>query len=125
MPGPLHGFTIIEATQMVSGPLAAMVLADLGADVVKIEQPDGGDRYRYLGDRRGGISAAWANVNRGKRSVVVDLQRPAGAAVLKKLVADADVFLQNFRPGKAAKLDIDEASLRAVNERLVYVSISG
>ncbi len=125
MPGPLTGFTVVEATQMVAGPLAAMVLADLGAEVIKIENPDGGDRLRGVGHRRGGISAFWANNNRGKRSVVIDLQHPDGVAALRRLVEGADVFMQNFRPGVAERLGVDEPSLREVNPGLVYVSISG
>ncbi len=110
---------------MVSGPLAAMLLADLGADVVKIEQPAGGDRMRYLGNRRGGIGALWANVNRGKRSVCIDLATPAGVEIVKRLAATADVFVQNFRPGVVKRLGIDDDALRAVNDQLIYVSISG
>ena len=125
MPGPLHGFTVVEATQMVSGPLAAMLLADQGADVIKLEQPVGGDRLRYLGTRRGGIGAFWANCNRGKRSVVLDLQQAEGVGALRRLVERADVFLQNFRPGVADRLGIGEEALRATNPDLVYVSISG
>ncbi len=125
MPGPLEGFTVIETCQMVAGPMAAMLCADLGAEVVKVEQPNGGDRMRLLGHRVGSIGALWANVNRGKRSAVFDLQHPEGRALLRQLVATADVFVQNFRPGVAARLGIDEASLRAVNAELVYVSISG
>ena len=74
MPGPLQGFTVIEACQMVAGPMAAMLCADLGAEVVKVEQPRGGDRMRLLGHRIGSIGAAWAGVNRGKRDLVLDLQ---------------------------------------------------
>lgn len=125
MPGPLQGFTVVEACQMVAGPMAAMLCADLGADVVKIEQPRGGDRMRLLGHRVGSIGALWAGVNRGKRSLVLDLQHADGLVALNDLVAGADVFVQNFRPGVAARLGIDEASLRAVNPGLVYVSISG
>jgi hypothetical protein len=125
MPGPLQGFTVVEACQMVAGPMAAMLCADLGADVVKIEQPRGGDRMRLLGHRVGSIGALWAGVNRGKRSLVLDLQHAGGLVALNDLVAGADVFVQNFRPGVAARLGIDEASLRAVNPGLVYVSISG
>ncbi len=110
---------------MVAGPWAGTLLADLGAEVVKVEQPKGGDRMRLLGHRVGAIGALWANVNRGKRSVVFDLQQADGVALLRSLVAGADVFLQNFRPGVAARLGIDEASLRAVNPGLVYVSVSG
>src|SRR5213076_2928596 len=85
----------------------------------------GGDRLRYLGDHRGGMSALWANVNRGKRSVVLDLQQPSGAELLRRLVTHADVFMQNFRPGVAARLGIDAATLCSLRPELVYVSISG
>jgi crotonobetainyl-CoA:carnitine CoA-transferase CaiB-like acyl-CoA transferase len=121
----LEGITVVEACQMVAGPMAAMLCADLGADVVKVEQPKGGDRFRLLGDRVGGISSVWANVNRGKRSIVVDLQQADGLATLHDLIRTADVFIQNFRPGVAARLGIDDASLRADNPALVYVSVSG
>ena len=125
MPGPLEGVTVVEACQMVAGPWAASLLADLGADVVKVEQPAGGDRMRLQGPRVGGIGAMWANVNRGKRSVVLDLQQEEGSAILGELVARADVFVQNFRPGVTARLGIDEATLRARNPDLIYVSVSG
>jgi crotonobetainyl-CoA:carnitine CoA-transferase CaiB-like acyl-CoA transferase len=125
MPGPLAGFTVVEACQMVAGPMAAMLCADLGAEVVKVEQPKGGDRMRLLGHRVGSIGALWAGVNRGKRSLVVDLTREEGLAVLRDVVRNADVFIQNFRPGVAERLGIDESSLRAVNPRLVYVSVTG
>ncbi len=123
--GPLAGFTVIEACQMVAGPMAASICADLGAEVIKVEAPNGGDRMRYLGHRVGGIGALWAGVNRGKRDVVIDLQQPEGADLLRRLVAGADVFIQNFRPGVAARLGIDEPALRAVSADLVYVSITG
>ena len=125
MPGPLQGFTVVEACQMVAGPWAGTLLADLGAAVVKVEQPKGGDRMRLLGHRVGGIGALWANVNRGKRSAVFDLQQAEGLALLRSLVAGSDVFIQNFRPGVAERLGIDEPALRAVNPGLVYVSVSG
>lgn len=110
---------------MVAGPLASSLLADLGAEVIKIETPKGGDRMRLLGHRVGGIGAFWANVNRGKRSVVIDLQRPEGVAILRDIVARADVFIQNFRPGVVERLGIDEPALRAVRPDLVYVSVTG
>jgi crotonobetainyl-CoA:carnitine CoA-transferase CaiB-like acyl-CoA transferase len=125
MPGPLAGFTVVEACQMVAGPLAATICADLGAEVIKIESPAHGDRMRYLGHRVGGISAIWAGVNRGKRSVVVDLQRAEGVEIFNKIVSTADVFIQNFRPGVVERLGIDEPALRAANPELVYVSVSG
>jgi crotonobetainyl-CoA:carnitine CoA-transferase CaiB-like acyl-CoA transferase len=125
MPGPMAGFTVVEACQMVAGPMAATICADLGAEVIKIENPARGDRMRYLGHRIGGISAIWAGVNRGKRSVVLDLQRLEGVALFNTIVARADVFIQNFRPGVVERLGIDEPSLRAINPDLVYVSVSG
>jgi crotonobetainyl-CoA:carnitine CoA-transferase CaiB-like acyl-CoA transferase len=125
MPGPMAGFTVVEACQMVAGPLAATICADLGAEVIKIESPAGGDRMRHLGDRVGGISALWAGVNRGKRSVVLDLQRAEGLALFNKIVAGADVFIQNFRPGVVERLGIDEPSLRPAHPDLIYVSVSG
>jgi crotonobetainyl-CoA:carnitine CoA-transferase CaiB-like acyl-CoA transferase len=125
MPGPLQGFSVVEACQMVAGPWAGTLLADLGAEVIKVEQPRGGDRMRLLGHRVGSISALWAGVNRGKRSAVFDLQQADGVALLRSLVARSDVFIQNFRPGVAERLGIDEAALRAVNPGLIYVSVSG
>ena len=110
---------------MVAGPLAGTICADLGAEVIKIENPERGDRFRYLGDRVGGISAIWAAVNRGKRSVVIDLQRPEGIALFNTIVARADVFIQNFRPGVVERLGIDEPTMRAAHPDLVYVSVSG
>jgi crotonobetainyl-CoA:carnitine CoA-transferase CaiB-like acyl-CoA transferase len=125
MPGPLAGFTVVEACQMVAGPLAGTICADLGAEVIKVENPQHGDRFRYLGDRVGGISAVWAGVNRGKRSVVLDLQRADGTAIFSKIVAGADVFIQNFRPGVVQRLGIDEPAMRVINPGLIYVSVSG
>jgi crotonobetainyl-CoA:carnitine CoA-transferase CaiB-like acyl-CoA transferase len=125
MPGPLQGFQVVEACQMVAGPLAGTILADLGAEVIKIEAPKGGDRMRYLGHRVGGIGAFWANVNRGKRSVVLDLQQAAGVELFGELIARSDVFIQNFRPGVVERLGIDEPSLRAIRADLIYVSVSG
>ena len=110
---------------MVAGPMAAMICADLGAEVVKVEAPKGGDRMRYVGHRVGGIGAMWAGVNRGKRSAVFDLQQSDGVALLRDLVARSDVFIQNFRPGVARRLGIDEQTLRNDNPGLVYVSVSG
>ena len=121
----MDGFTVVEACQMVAGPLAGTVLADLGAEVIKIESPKGGDRMRYMGHRVGGIGAFWANVNRGKRSVVLDLQQAEAVEVFHDLIARSDVFIQNFRPGVVERLGIDEPSLREVRPDLIYVSVSG
>jgi crotonobetainyl-CoA:carnitine CoA-transferase CaiB-like acyl-CoA transferase len=124
MPGPLEGYRIVEATSMVTGPLATMMLGDQGADVIKVEPPGIGDVMRLLGTQRGGVSALWVNCNRSKRSVVLNLREKRGRELLHRLVATADVFVQNFRPGVVERLDIDEPSLRALRPDLVYVSIS-
>jgi len=124
MAGPLQSYRIIDMTSMISGPLGTMLLADQGADVIKVEAP-GGDHTRAAANRRGGFSASFLNNNRNKRSVVLDLKRPGGLAALLRLAAGADVFIQNFRPGVAERIGIGEAAVRAVSPQVVYVSISG
>jgi crotonobetainyl-CoA:carnitine CoA-transferase CaiB-like acyl-CoA transferase len=116
---------VIDTTQMISGPLATMLLADQGADVIKVEPPGAGDLVRHLGAARGGMAPTFATSNHSKRSIALDLKRPAGLAALERLVAGADVFVQNLRPGKAEALGIGEPRLRELQPRLVYVSISG
>lgn len=124
MTGPLQGHRIIDMTSMISGPLGTMLLADQGADVIKVEAP-GGDHTRAAANRRGGFSASFLNNNRNKRSVVLNLKRPGGLAALLRLAAGADVFIQNFRPGVAERIGIGEAAIRSVAPKVVYVSISG
>jgi crotonobetainyl-CoA:carnitine CoA-transferase CaiB-like acyl-CoA transferase len=124
VPGPLHGLRIVDLTQMISGPMATMVLGDQGADVIKVEPP-AGDLTRALGGAQRGMAPIFATTNRSKRSMVLDLKRAEGVAWLKRLVATADAFVQNFRPGTVERLGIDEPALRAVKPDLVYVSISG
>jgi crotonobetainyl-CoA:carnitine CoA-transferase CaiB-like acyl-CoA transferase len=121
---PLAGIRIIDLTTNMSGPLATMVLADQGAAVVKVEAP-AGDAIRSVGTGHAGMSAYFANNNRGKRSIAVDLSTDAGRHVVRRLAADADVFAQNFRPGVIERLGLDAKSLMAANPRLVYASISG
>src|SRR5215208_7201168 len=99
MPGPLNGYRIVDLTSNVSGPLATMILADQGADVIKVEAPGGGDSTRSGANRRGGFTAGFLNNNRNKRSIVLDLKNPGALEALKRLAAGADVFVQNFRPG--------------------------
>jgi crotonobetainyl-CoA:carnitine CoA-transferase CaiB-like acyl-CoA transferase len=125
MPGPLHGYRVVDLTSNVSGPLATMILADQGAEVIKVEAPDGGDHTRAGANRRGGFSAGFLNNNRNKRSIVLDLKDPRAKEALLRLAATADVFIQNFRPGVVERLDIGETAIRAVAPRIVYVSISG
>jgi crotonobetainyl-CoA:carnitine CoA-transferase CaiB-like acyl-CoA transferase len=110
---------------MASGPFATAILGDQGADVIKIEPPGKGDLIRHIGNSRGGMSAVFANLNRSKRSVVVDLRERRGVDLVARLAATADVFIQNFRPGVAQRIGIGETGLRASNPDLIYVSISG
>ena len=125
MPGPLHGYRVVDLTSMVSGPSATMLLADQGADVIKVENPQGGDHTRAAANRRGGYSASFLNNNRNKRSVVLDLKTPGGAAALQRLAAGADVFIQNFRAGVIDRMGFGEPAVRALAPDIVYVSISG
>jgi len=125
MTGPLHGYRIVDLTGMIAGPLATMILADQGADVIKVEAPGRGDQTRAAGNKSGGLSSSFLNNNRNKRSITIDLKQAEGRETLLKLAAKADVFIQNFRPGVVERLGIDEAAVRAVAPSVVYVSISG
>jgi crotonobetainyl-CoA:carnitine CoA-transferase CaiB-like acyl-CoA transferase len=119
MRGPLRGVRVLDLTSVVSGPNATMMLADQGADVVKVEAP-GGDIMR-----RGSVTPGFVSSNRSKRSIAVDLKRPTGAGILRRLIATADVLVQNFRPGVAERLGFGEEAARAIKPDLVYASISG
>jgi len=125
MDGPLEGYRIVDLTALVSGPIATMMLAEQGADVIKVEPPGQGDLVRAIGGARSGITPLFATSNRSKRSISIDLKQPEGVALLKRLVATADVFVQNFRPGTAERMGVGESALRAVAPSLIYVSISG
>src|SRR3984893_5011667 len=125
MPGPLTGYRIVDLTSNVAGPLATMILADQGADVIKIEAPDGGDATRAGGSRRAGFTASFLNNNRNKPAILLGLKRAAGHEAVLRLAARADVFVQNFRPGVAERLGVGEEAVRAVSPKIVYVSISG
>ena len=116
---------MVDLSVMISGPLAAMMLADQGAEVVKVESPGLGDLMRFLGSSKGGMTGIFVGNNRGKRSLVVDLKQPDGLDVLRRLVADADVLIQNFRPGAMERLGLGYDDVAAINPGLVYVSISG
>jgi crotonobetainyl-CoA:carnitine CoA-transferase CaiB-like acyl-CoA transferase len=118
---PYAGLRVVEFTHMVMGPTCGMVLADLGADVIKVEPP-GGDNTRQL---LGAGAGFFAMFNRNKKSVVLDLQTPQGREAALRLIATADVVSENFKPGTMKKLGLDYASLKALNPRLVYVSLKG
>ena len=127
MPGPLHGVRVLDFTGVVSGPFATMFLADQGADVIKIE-PISGDitrRSRAPIDKNGEFSSLFISSNRGKRSLSIDAKSASGLKVLAKLVAKADVLVQNFRPGTMERLGLGPDELRKRFPRLIYLSISG
>ena len=118
---PLEGLRVVEFTHMVMGPTCGMVLADLGAEVIKVE-PIEGDRTRHL---LGAGAGFFPMFNRGKKSIAIDLHQPEGAAVARRLAASADVVAENFKPGTMKKYGLDYAALSQVNERLIYVSLKG
>src|SRR5271166_535741 len=126
--GLLEGVTVLDMSQFLSGPFAALRLGDLGARVIKIERPDGGDLCRrlYLSDTEiGGDSTLFHAINRGKQGFAADFKNPADVAAVKTLIAKADVVVQNFRPGVIERLGLDYASAKAINPGIVYASITG
>lgn len=125
MPGPLDGVKIVDISAIIAGPMATGLLADQGADVIKVEPPGIGDLCRWLGPSRNGIGAMFAAVNRNKRSICLNLKDERGKAVLRELVKDADVFVQNFRPGAIQRMGFGHEALAALNPELIYVSMSG
>ena len=123
--GPLAGFRVIDVTSVVLGPYATQMLGDMGADVIKVEPPRGDDT-RWIGpSRTQGMGAYFANLNRNKRSIVLDLKQPAHKQALLRLAETADVFVHNMRPGAAQRLGLDYASIADRNPRIVYASASG
>jgi crotonobetainyl-CoA:carnitine CoA-transferase CaiB-like acyl-CoA transferase len=123
MTGPLAGIRVVDLTTVISGPVCTMLLSDQGADVVKVEPPGGDIARRTSGT--GEFTAMFVSSNRGKRSIALDLKQPAAREAVRRLIAGADVFVQNFRPGAMERLGLDEPAMRELNARLVYVSISG
>ncbi len=124
MPGPLDGIRVLDLTTMVSGPVATMMLGDQGADVIKIESPKG-DLMRHYGSIHKGMSASYLSCNRSKRSLCVDIKTPEGLEIVHKLVATADVLVQNFRPGAIERMGLGEDVCRGLSPRIIFVSISG
>ncbi|MCX7620080.1 MAG: CoA transferase [Acidimicrobiales bacterium] len=123
--GPLDGITVIDLTRVLAGPFCTMVLADLGAEVIKIERPGPGDDARAIGPFVNGISAYFASLNRGKRSVALDLEDAHDRARLETLLADADVLVENFRAGTMERLGLGWESVHERHPQLVYAAISG
>jgi crotonobetainyl-CoA:carnitine CoA-transferase CaiB-like acyl-CoA transferase len=124
MPGALDGVRILDLATMVAGPVATMMLADQGADVIKVESPHG-DLMRHFSRGRNGMNAAFLSCNRNKRSLVVDLKSADGLEIIKKLIATAQVLVHNFRPGIAERIGLGEDVVRAIRRDIVYVSITG
>jgi alpha-methylacyl-CoA racemase len=122
---PLAGLKVLDLSRLLPGPYATLVLADLGATVDKVEEPDGGDYIRQMPPLREGESALFLGLNRNKRSLTLNLKTPEGRDALKRLVRGYDVLVESFRPGVMDKLGLGEAALRAENPRLIYCAISG
>ncbi|WP_020400915.1 CaiB/BaiF CoA transferase family protein [Kordiimonas gwangyangensis] len=130
MAGPLKGIRVLDLSRILAGPWASQCLADLGADVIKIENPDGGDDTRTWGppffdEGEAPLAAYFMCANRGKRSVTVDIAKPEGQALIRRLAAESDIVLENFKVGGLRKYGLDYASLAEVNPRLIYCSITG
>jgi crotonobetainyl-CoA:carnitine CoA-transferase CaiB-like acyl-CoA transferase len=123
--GPLDGVKVVDLSAIISGPLATMLLADQGADVLMVEPPGIGDLLRDCGAIRGGMSGLFAMCNRGKRSIVLDLKADDDRARVRQLIDDADVVVQNFRPGAIERLGLGYDDVRTTNPDVIYVSISG
>jgi len=124
MPGALDGIRVLDFSTMVSGPVATAMLADQGADVIKIESP-AGDEMRKIGNSRNGLTAGFFSCNRGKKSVVLDLKNDLAKKALEKLIGTADVLVQNFRPGAMERMGFGEHAVRKIKPDIIYVSISG
>jgi len=121
----LDGIRVLDLSRVIAGPYCAMMLADLGADVVKVERPGRGDDMRYLGNGKDGMSLGFATINRNKRAIAVDLQHPEGLKIVVELARRADVILENFVPGVAERLGLGYQALSAANRAVVYASVSG
>lgn len=115
---------MLDLSTVVAGPTATMILADLGADILKVERIDGGDDARNMGPHRGSWGAYFVPINRGKRSIAIDVTKPAGRDVVYRLAKGCDVFVENFRGGKAAALELDEPRIRAHKPDIIYASLS-
>ena len=129
-PAPLAGVRVLDLSRVLAGPWCGQLLADYGADVIKVERPGSGDDTRgwgppYWGDAAQGMAAYYLSTNRGKRSIAIDIASTEGAALVRRLAQDADVLLENYKVGQLAKYGLDYASLLALNPRLVYCSVTG
>jgi crotonobetainyl-CoA:carnitine CoA-transferase CaiB-like acyl-CoA transferase len=122
---PLEGITILEFSTMITASFAAMQMCEQGARVIKVEPLDAGDPLRYIGTNKGGISSLFANCNRGKQSIRINIKEEAGQALVREMVPQVDIVIHNYRPGVMDKLGLGSDALRALNSRLIYTAISG
>ena len=125
MPGPLDGIKVLDLTRVLAGPYATMLLGDLGAEVIKIEQPGTGDESRNFGPFKNGFSLYFMSVNRGKQSVTLNLKTEHGQAIFKQLLEQTDILVENFRPGTMQKLGLDYDTLKVEHPSLIYAACSG
>ena len=125
MSGPFKGIKVLELTSTVSGPFAGMMLADQGADVIKVEPPGIGDLARFMGTIKDGMGAMFSTLNRNKKCICLDFKNTEDLEIFKQLASSADVLIENYRPGIVKKLGIDYETLSALNPDLIYCSISG
>ena len=123
MSGPFKGIKVLELTSTVSGPFAGMMLADQGADVIKVEPPGIGDLARFMGTIKDGMGAMFSTLNRNKKCICLDFKNTEDLEIFKQLASSADVLIENYRPGIVKKLGIDYETLSALNPDLIYCSI--
>jgi len=121
----LHGVKVIDISNFLAGPMTSMYLADFGADVTKVERPDSGDELRYWGNNKNGVGLMYKFVNRGKKSVTADLRTPLGVNIVKRLIEDADIIVENYRTGTLEKWGIGYETLSAINPRLIMLRVTG
>ena len=122
---PLEGIKVLEFSNMITCSLAAMTMASQGAEVIKVEPPEGGDKMRRLGTQKNGVSGFFHNCNRGKRSLAIDLKSSAGVKAVKQLASESDILMHNYRPGIMDKLNIGSNTLRELNPKLIFIAVSG
>ena len=123
--GPLAGFRILDLSSVISGPFCTMLLGDLGADIIKIESPEGDTLRTFSRPQKNGMSVGFLSFNRNKRSIIIDLQKDGGRDLVRRMAAKADALIENNRPGVADRLGVGYADIRRVNPKIVYCSISG
>ena len=125
MKGILNGVRVVDLTRYISGPFCGMLLADMGAEVIKVEKPGEGEISRTVGPWKNDVSLFFVTCNRNKKSVTADIRKPEGMAILKKLIAESDVLLENFRAGMMEKIGLGYEEVKKINPKIIMVSVSG